>query len=95
MDTDTAEVGTVRVYGPWQKDEAPPVKLRRIEGVEAIGTCFEYTLTLDSEDCSLSADALLGQRFQVQIDLGARGGRSLEGIGATVIRQDFPDRILN
>jgi type VI secretion system secreted protein VgrG len=72
--------GSVRVFGPWSSDQGRRFALKRIDGVEAIGTCFEYTLALDSEDCGLSPDVLLGQRVRVEIELGARGARCLEGI---------------
>ena len=60
-----------------------------VEGVEALGTCFEYTLTLDSPECDVSAEQLLGKRYRVDIALGARGQRSLEGIVSELAHVGF------
>ena len=78
---------TLRLHGPEAEDAR--FTLRRVEGVEALGTCFEYTLTLDSADCDISAEQLLGKRYRVDMALGARGQRSLDGIVSELAHVGF------
>jgi type VI secretion system secreted protein VgrG len=82
---------SVVLHGPWTHDCPQRFRLRRVEGVEALGTCFEYTLTLDSADCDVSAEHVLGKRVRVDIALGARGARSVEGIVSELAHVGFVD----
>jgi len=70
---------TVVLHVPWQGQKPQPLLLRRLEGSEGLGTCFEYALTFDTPDCDITPEAVLGQRCSVEISLGARGQRWLDG----------------
>lgn len=80
---------TVVLHGPWATQASERFRLRRVEGVEAVGACFEYTLTLDSSDCDVCAEQLLGKRFCVQITMGARGQRCIEGVVSELAHVGF------
>lgn len=65
------------LHGPLGDDE---LLLRHIEGSEALGACFEYTLTLYSLNREIEAEAVLGKRATARLKFGEQPERFCDGI---------------
>jgi type VI secretion system secreted protein VgrG len=67
----------MRLYSPLGEDK---LLIRHLTGSERLGDCFEYTLTLFSEDADIDGDSLLGQHTSVGIQCGDQPERFIDGV---------------
>jgi len=54
--------------------------IKQFHGTEQLSTCFEYVLSLYSEDHNLDADKLLGNHVSIRMRCGAQPERYIDGI---------------
>ena len=66
--------------------------IHQLHGTEQLSTCFEYVLSLYSEDHDIDPDKLLGQHVSIRVQCGGQPERYIDGIACEFGHTGFSGR---